>query len=663
MVAQSDKSLDSSDEAEIGVSTAEYLALGKEIVSAELRAVLDAMPQIIVASDAFNHIVYLNAAALKYTGRAEGELVGHKWYEQVHPDDVGELIQRWRVGVAQDSSVAFEFRIRGSAEQYRWFELSASPVPLPRGGKFWLAIATDIDSLKRHHDILEEKVLERTAELKRSNRDLAESKNLFESFADNSPVMYLIKDSAGKYRYFNRYAAKFFGWTEADYGKTPAELLTGKLGEEVMAHDRQVLNSGQPLDVIEIGFTKGRDQSRFKCKKFPMEFNGETHVGVVGMDITEHVAMEHAMRDNQELLKLILDSLTDGVLVADCQGKWVLENQACHDMIHAMAVSVGMEEWAEVFQCYHPDEKTLFTLDELPLYRAIRGLSSDDVEMLALNRGESTNRFIRLLISGRPLYDGQNKLVGGLIILRNITAQVETNNKLRSSNAELQRFAYVAAHDLQEPLRTVASYVDLLVRRYSGRLDENADKFISGALDGVHRMQHLVDDLLSLSRVESQARPFEPVDFGQTAALVLKNLSAAITEVGAEVDISDLPVVWGDASQLAQVLQNLLSNALKFRGKEPPVVSISAGREGYLWRFAVKDNGIGIDPQFKDRIFEAFQRLHGQQEYPGTGIGLAICKKIIERHGGKIWLEAGPSQGSTFYFTLPEPAVSQSLNS
>ncbi|MBX5490155.1 MAG: PAS domain S-box protein [Chloroflexi bacterium] len=232
-------------------------------------------------------------------------------------------------------------------------------------------------------------------------------------------------------------------------------------------------------------------------------------------------------------------------------------------------------------------------------------------------------------------------------------ALAQQTAELTRSNAELQQFAYVASHDLQEPLRMVASYTQLLARRYRGKLDADAEEFIAFAVDGAQRMQRLINDLLAYSRVGTQGRPLEPVDCERVLERVLADLSAAIAERGALVTHDPLPVVRADPVQLGQVFQNLLSNAIKFHGAAPPRIHISATPEGDRWRLAVRDHGIGIPPEYAERIFVIFQRLHAQHEYPGTGIGLAICKKIVERHGGRIWVESAPGQGATFYFTLP----------
>jgi two-component system, sensor histidine kinase and response regulator len=225
--------------------------------------------------------------------------------------------------------------------------------------------------------------------------------------------------------------------------------------------------------------------------------------------------------------------------------------------------------------------------------------------------------------------------------------------ELARSNADLEQFAYIASHDLQEPLRMVAAYTQLIAERYRGKLDENADKFIGYACEGALRMQTLINDLLAFSRIGRAGVKAGRVNCDAAMAEVLLNLGPAIRECGATVSYAPLPEVLADSSQMSQVFQNLIGNAIKFRGKEPPEILVQAEKAGQDWLFTVSDNGIGIAPESAENIFVAFQRLHTRTEYPGNGIGLSICKKIIERNGGKIWVESGMSKGSSFKFTLP----------
>lgn len=258
------------------------------------------------------------------------------------------------------------------------------------------------------------------------------------------------------------------------------------------------------------------------------------------------------------------------------------------------------------------------------------------------------------------VFDENHILVGYTNLIRNSTRQKEADDRLKQlvsslerSNQELERFAYIASHDLQEPLRMVSSYTQLLAKKYKDKLDPEAVEFIDFAVDGAMRMQQLITDLLTYSRVATKGKPFAPTNCNSIVDQAIRNLGIAIKEAQAEVTHDNLPNIVADETQMLQLFQNLLSNAIKFHDKTPPKVHIGVRQENNSWIFSIQDNGIGIAPEYQEQIFLIFQRLHSRKEYQGTGVGLAICKKIVERHGGKIWVVSEPGKGATFCFTLP----------
>ena len=260
-----------------------------------------------------------------------------------------------------------------------------------------------------------------------------------------------------------------------------------------------------------------------------------------------------------------------------------------------------------------------------------------------------------------PYRNSKGEIIGVIGFALDITERkaIEAQVKrlmadLERSNKELEQFASVASHDLQEPLRMISSYTQLLEKRYKGQLDDKAKKYITYAVDGAIRMQALINDLLTYSRIGTQGRLLELTDSHSALGGAIRNLAALIKEKRAIITNDNLPMVLADASQLILVFQNLLANAIKFRGKDIPRIHVSAQDHGREWVFSVKDNGIGIESQHAERVFVIFQRLHTREEYPGTGIGLAVCKQIVERHGGKIWFESEPGNGTTFFFTIPK---------
>lgn len=339
--------------------------------------------------------------------------------------------------------------------------------------------------------------------------------------------------------------------------------------------------------------------------------------------------------------RALIEDMNEGALTVTMDGLILYANHRFAEMLKTpleKVIGSTIETWIlpdshKILRALLQNGRAEKRREELTL------MASDGIQM-------SVNLSVnRLLMDELP--------VSFCMVVTDLTEQNKRAENLARSNTELEQFAYVASHDLQEPLRMVVSYMKLLERRYKGTLDEDADVFIHFAVDGALRMQHLINDLLAYSHVSSHGGELTTRDVSTVMEQVIANLQPAIQESGAIISADPLPTVMADGSQLVQLFQNLIGNALKFRGAAAPCIHISAKREGDRWRFAVADNGIGIEPQYAERIFIIFQRLHNREEYPGTGIGLAICKKIVERHGGRIWLESQPDHGTTFYFTLP----------
>ena len=270
-----------------------------------------------------------------------------------------------------------------------------------------------------------------------------------------------------------------------------------------------------------------------------------------------------------------------------------------------------------------------------------------------------------LVLNARRIFHEAKRMQMVLLAIEDITERKRAERELKQaeelkqavealelSNRDLEQFAYVASHDLQEPLRMVSSFTQLLAKRYRGKLDKDADEFIDYIVAGAKRMQALISDLLTYSRVDTRGESFGPVDSEATFNQAMANLRLAIEEGEAVITHDPLPPLIADNSQIVQLFQNLLGNAIKFRSKEPPRIHVSARQDNNEWVFSFRDNGIGIAPEYFDRVFVIFQRLHGREEYPGTGTGLAICKRIVERHGGRIWVESELNKGSTFYFAI-----------
>jgi len=490
----------------------------------------------------------------------------------------------------------------------------------------------------------------------------------FRLILDNAYDAFIAIDMANNVLEWNPQAERMFGWTRAEVmGKPLVELIVPLRYRDAhlkgIAHylatgEGPVLNKRIQLE----GLRKDGREIPVELTISPAGLGNHRFFAAFIHDISERLAAEKKIRQLSRANELILNFAGEGIYGLDINGVTTFVNPAATRMTgYTPEETLGKPQHELVH--HTKADGTPYPREQCPIYAAIRDGRLHHSQDEVFWRKDSTSFPVEF--TAAPMHE-EGKLVGAVVVFSDITerheaeALVEEQRKeLERSNAELQQFAYVASHDLQEPLRMVASYTQLLSRRYKGKLGPEADEFIHFAVDGAQRMQILINDLLAYSRVGTRGKPFEPVNMNEIMAVVKANLKVAIEESAAEIVVhGELPTIDGDRTQLVQLMQNLVGNAIKFRRPDQPVrVEVGATRDDAhadAYHFTVKDNGIGIDPEHHERIFVIFQRLHTREHYQGTGIGLAVCRKIVERHEGKIWVESREGEGSTFHFTIPQ---------
>lgn len=471
----------------------------------------------------------------------------------------------------------------------------------------------------------------------------------FSNFVDNTDDLVTVVNKAGQFVYVNQVSKKI-------YGIEPDDLIGRSAFEFIHEEDRAATQEafGRWLqEKIETVSHENRQVAadgtvRNMLWTIMLQYDDDgasLSFWSIARDITERMKIEDALRIKNQVFENSIASQS----IADKDGI----------ITHVNPAFLQMWGYAEKKKAIGNSIGSFFAnpTDANPVLEALGASDAWQGEFLAARKDGTT--FISRGFA-TSLRNAKGELIGYQSTTIDVTQEKEAEALLKEaiealerSNKELEQFAYVASHDLQEPLRMVASYTELLADRYAGRLDEKADKYIAYAVDGARRMQQLINDLLAFSRIGTRVKPFEAVDCSEMMADILNDLSQLIKENGAEVTAGELPTVQADRTQLRQLFQNLIENAIKFHGEEPPEIELSANRDNQHWMFSVKDHGIGIDPQFFDRIFTVFQRLHPRGAHQGNGIGLSIAKKIVERHNGRIWVESAPGKGACFMFTLP----------
>jgi PAS domain S-box-containing protein len=447
-----------------------------------------------------------------------------------------------------------------------------------------------------------------------------------------------------------------------------AERIKGYKAEEIIGqnfsrfYSQADIDEGKPEKELQLAVTSGRSEiEHWRIRKDGSRFWANVVITAARDSSGRLLGFSEISRDISERKETeakyrgLLEAAPDAMVVVNSAGEIVLLNvQAEKQLGYRRDELVGQKVKNIIPEGF---AERLIADGTRTAAEALAQQIGTGIELIA-RRKDGSDFPIEIMLS--PLESTEGILVTAAI--RDITERkkseqhlVKTVGELKRSNDELQQFAYVASHDLQEPLRMVASYTQLLANRYKGRLDSDADEFIAYAVDGSNRMQGLIQDLLAYSRAGTNGKALHEISSEKQLKDALANLRATIQESGALVTHDSLPAITTDDTQLVLVFQNLIGNAIKYRSAEVPRVHVSAAKNGGKeWIFSVRDNGLGIDPQYFDRIFVLFQRLHGREEFKGTGIGLTICKKIVERLGGRIWVESQPQKGSTFYFALPE---------
>lgn len=501
---------------------------------------------------------------------------------------------------------------------------------------------------------------------RRHERQLARNNAMLRAITEGTTDSVFVKDVDGRYLMINAAGADFVGRSADDViGRTDADLFPAKDAERIRATDRAVIDSGES-DSGEYSSRNARGHERmFSTVRAPYRDSGGQVVGVVGVarDITlareaELIIAELAeeLKRANTLLEAVVQNSTDAIYVKDLRGRYIMVNPAGARMVGLTVDTMVGKTVQEVIGGEY-GERFREQDDELLRDGVPRVLEAD-----ALLAGE-----LRVLSRMQaPWRDKHGRVIGLVGIARDVTDRIEAERRLAKqaedlarSNADLERFAYVASHDLQEPLRMISSFVQLLSRRYAGKLDDKADEYIRYAVDGAARMQAMIQGILEISRIGRRGRAFADLALDGALQQALDGIHTQIAETGAVIERAALPLVHGDEVQIGQLLQNLVSNGLKFCRADAPRIAISARELGDgMVEVAVADNGIGIAPEHHARVFEMLSRLHTREEYAGTGMGLAIAQKIVERHGGRIWVESELGQGATFRFTLPRAAAS-----
>lgn len=592
--------------------------------------------------DGTDGFTYVSPKLTQYFGLQPSEI--EKIPGLIHPDDK----ERWKSSIRESN-----------ANETPWF--FEGRLVLPGGAIKWWRFQSNF-SVKNDEGRLYNGIMIDITEQKEIEQQILDNQKRFEAIFNSQYQFMGLLTTDGILIESNETALNFAGLNIDDVIGKPfwecywwaiSERMQEQLKQsifraargEFIRYEADILGKGGIIATIDFSI------------KPVLDDNGKVILLIPeGRDITQRKLLEQRAREQEEQIRLFVKHTPAAVAMFDNQMRYMVASDRWFR-------DYGLEGKEIIGKSHY---KVFPDIENMPHWKAIHQRCLNGAieikEQDAFPRSDGTTDYIRYEIY--PWKTSSDKIGGIIMFTEVITEKIKAqedlrklNKRLTESNKELEQFAYVASHDLQEPLRMVSSFLQLLEKKYKAQLDDTAHQYIHFAVDGSERMKTLINDLLKFSRVGTTVEENSEVDCNLLLKNVIKVYEQKINDNEAKIRVQQLPVIKGNRTQLEQLFQNLIGNALKYRGKDAPCIEIGANEEGSGWVFHVKDNGIGIEKKFYDKVFVIFQRLHGKNEYGGTGIGLAICKKIVERHGGKIWIESEPGNGTTFYFSFPKPQM------
>ena len=613
-----------------------------------------------------NRNLYVNPEASSILGYTKDELLKMDYMEFVHPDYrnlIKKMAQARMNGKSEHKH--YEIKIITKDGQEKWLETSSNLINY-KGIPAGIVTSMDIterkkleEELRQARDTLEEKVKERTSELEEAYKSLGESEEKYRELFNNVNDMITLSEieanrMPGKYIEVNEVGVKRMGYSREEFlNLSPVDLVAPEYRAEMPQNALVMAEKGRVnFEIVQI--TKDG-------KRIPIEVNGHiiTYKGrktylTVSRDITERKKAEEELRRSRASFKTLTENSPDIINRINKEFKTVYINPAIIEISGKPSEHfIGKN----IDKLGIPEEFTV-PLKE----KTIKAFKTSEIQEFEteMSTVKGLKTFYTYLA---PEFDENGEVNTVFTVSHDITELKQTEKQLKEtiqelkrSNEELQQFAYVSSHDLQEPLRTISSFTQLLERRYKGKFDSDADEFMDYIVEAAVRMKEQIQGLLDYSRVGTKGEKFKPVDLNEILNQTIQSLNTLIKETNANIKVDELPKVMGDEGQLQRAFQNLISNAIKFRKQDEPLkihISSYKSEDENEYIFSIEDNGIGIEEQYSERIFTIFQRLHTRDVYEGTGIGLSIVKRIIERHGGRIWVESELGKGSTFYFTIP----------